>query len=96
MKVSIFTPTHNTKYLQRLYQTIRRQTYQNWEWVICPNNGAIVDIKDDPRVKIYPCSGSTNIGYLKKYACSKCIGDVVMEVDHDDELFENVDRNNQR
>ena len=90
MKVSIFTPTHNTKYLQRLYQTIRRQTYQNWEWVICPNNGAIVDIKDDPRVKIYPCSGSTNIGYLKKYACSKCIGDVVMEVDHDDELFENA------
>jgi len=87
MKISLFTPTHDTKYLHRLYQTIRRQTYQNWEWVICPNNGAVVDIKDDPRVKIYPCSGSTNIGYLKKYACSKSVGDVVMEVDHDDELF---------
>jgi glycosyltransferase involved in cell wall biosynthesis len=90
MKISIFTPTHNTKYLQRLYQTIKKQSYQNWEWIICPNNGAVVDIKDDPRVVVYPCSGSTNIGYLKKFACSKAIGEVVIEVDHDDELFSNA------
>ena len=50
MLISIFTPTHNTKYLNRLYQTIKNQTYQQWEWIICPNNGAVVDIKDDPRV----------------------------------------------
>jgi len=90
MLISIFTPTHNTKYLNRLYQTIKNQTYHQWEWIISPNNGAVVDIKDDPRVKIFPTNGSTNIGYLKKYAASKCKGEAIMEVDHDDELFPNA------
>lgn len=90
MKISIFTPTHNPKYIYRLYESIKKQTYQNWEWVIAPNNGAEVNITDDPRVKIFPVSGSTNIGFLKKFACSKATGDVYMEVDHDDELFANA------
>jgi O-antigen biosynthesis protein len=88
MKVSIFTPTHNPKYIRRLYDSIKKQTYENWEWVICPNNGAIVDcLPDDPRIKYFATSASTNIGFLKKFACSKATGDVLMEVDHDDELF---------
>jgi glycosyltransferase involved in cell wall biosynthesis len=90
MKISIFTPTHNPKYIYRLYESIKKQTYQNWEWVIAPNNGAEVNITDDPRVKIFPVSGSTNIGFLKKFTCSKATGDVYMEVDHDDELFANA------
>jgi glycosyltransferase involved in cell wall biosynthesis len=90
MKISIFTPTHNPKYIDRLYESIKKQTYQNWEWVIAPNNGAEVNITDDPRVKIFPVSGSTNIGFLKKFTCSKATGDVYMEVDHDDELFANA------
>ena len=37
--------------------------------------------------KIFPNNESQNIGFLKKYACNKSSGDVLVEVDHDDELF---------
>ena len=85
MKISIFTPTHNTAYLNRLYCSLKEQTYKNWEWVIVPNNGAIVDITDE-RVKVFSCTSSV-IGFLKNYAVKNCTGEIVIEVDHDDELF---------
>jgi O-antigen biosynthesis protein len=86
LKVSIFTATHDTKYLNELYNSIKKQTYENWEWVIVPNNGAKVNIKD-PKVKIVPYIGKVgNVGALKKYACEQCTGDFLAEVDHDDIL----------
>jgi len=91
MKLSIFTPTHKLKniegYLERLYASIKTQTYSNWEWVIVPNNGGTVSLPADDRIKIFQTDDSTNIGYLKRFACSKCTGEILMEVDHDDELF---------
>lgn len=87
-KISIFTPTHNPVKLQRLYDSIRKQTYSNWEWVIVPNNNASINLSPpDDRIKIVPCNESGNIGLLKKFACSNASGDVLAEVDHDDELF---------
>lgn len=87
MKVSIFTPTHNPKYIMRLYESLSKQTRTDWEWVVVPNNGATVELPEDERIKLYPTSESKNIGFLKKFACEKATGDVLMEVDHDDELF---------
>jgi len=87
MKISIFTPTHNTKYLGRLYETIKKQTYQDYEWVIVPNNGTEINLEPNPKIKIFPTNDSSNIGFLKNYACSKSTGEVFCEVDHDDELF---------
>ena len=88
LKISIFTPTHNTIHLQRLYDSIRSQTYQNWEWVIVPNNGVQISLTPpDDRIKIHPCDKSGNIGLLKKFACEKATGEILAEVDHDDELF---------
>lgn len=87
MKISLFSPTHNPKYIDRLYQTIKEQTYQNWEWVVVPNNGAVVNLPNDPRIKIVGTNDSSNIGFLKRFACAQATGDVYMEVDHDDELF---------
>jgi len=90
MKISIITPTHNPKYIHRLYETIKRQTYQNWEWVVVPNNGALVNLPDDPRIVYFSTNKSTNIGYLKKFGCDHASGEVLMEVDHDDELYPNA------
>jgi len=87
MKISIFTPTHKPVYLDRLFRSLQEQTYSNWEWIIVPNNGAEVEPIDDERVKIFPCNDSDNIGFLKRYAAGKATGEVVVEVDHDDELF---------
>ena len=33
MKLSIFTPTHDTKYLKELGETILSQSHSDWEWM---------------------------------------------------------------
>ncbi|HAX95607.1 MAG TPA: hypothetical protein DCY35_03675 [Prolixibacteraceae bacterium] len=84
MKLSIFTPTHNTQYLPELEDSIMANIYLNWEWVILLNNGAEYE-SNDPRIKIFRSeSGSTSVGALKKEACALATGDILIEVDHDD------------
>lgn len=90
MKISIFTPTHNPKYLNRLYESIKDQTYQNWEWIIVPNSGAEVKPFADNRIKIIPCDNYNKIGGLKKFAINNSSGEIILEADHDDELFPNA------
>lgn len=97
MRVSIFTPTHDPSYLEELYDSIKDQDFH--EWVIVPNGRqfAIGRFKvpdfGDTRVKIYPCDSERGyVGELKKFAISKCEGDIVLEVDHDDLLtFDAID-----
>lgn len=89
MKLSIFTPTHNTKYLKELEDTILKQTHTDWEWIILLNNGAQYQSKDK-RIKIITSkSNTTKVGALKKEACSYATGEILVEVDHDDLLIEN-------
>lgn len=93
MKISVFTPFHsnNTTYLQVAYESLLKQTYTNWEWVLVLNGGAITGnpyllfIKDS-RVQIFNCTETGNIGKLKNYCCSKATGDIVAELDYDDIL----------
>lgn len=87
MKVSIFTPTHDTKYLKELYDSIKDQPF--YEWVVVYNNGARpIDFKDK-RVKSYELRFAPGyVGALKKYACEKSTGDILLEVDHDDLLMD--------
>jgi glycosyltransferase involved in cell wall biosynthesis len=95
IKFSLITPTHkNTDYIIELYDSIKNQTYSNWEWVIWINGSASLDhlsfLKYDERVKIYTDnSKNENVGYHKNKAFSLGVGDVLVEVDHDDILLEN-------
>jgi O-antigen biosynthesis protein len=90
MKLSIFTPTHLPQHLVEAYDSIRRQNYQDWEWVLVPNGpkAFIPDqIRKDSRVKVV--SGGErlyNIGAIKRLACDNCSGDAFVELDHDDLL----------
>jgi O-antigen biosynthesis protein len=92
MKVSIFTPTHNPKYLGELFDSIVRQQYTDWEWIIAPNHGAEARIPDEirshPKVSIHvpPEEMAIGVGALKRYATYQATGDVLAEVDHDDIL----------
>lgn len=90
MKISVFTPTHNTTYLSRVFDSLKKQTYKNWEWIVVPNNNVEISLPKDKRLRVIPCDKSDNIGYLKNYACSFAIGDILFEMDHDDELFSNA------
>jgi O-antigen biosynthesis protein len=70
MKLSIITPTHNTRYLEELEESIKANTFQDWEWIILLNNGAKYTSKDT-RVKIHKSkTNTTKVGALKKEACS--------------------------
>ena len=91
MKVSIFTPTHNPSYLLDVYASIKDQGFD--EWVIVPNGSCLVgdipsEISADPRVVIAPTESTGVVGALKRFACSQCTGDILVECDHDDMLIE--------
>ena len=91
---SIFTPTHNTKHLLELYHSIQKQDYL--EWVIFVNHGPSPEdipseIREDPRTKVVTNEYvSDNIGAIKKFACSQCTGQILIECDHDDEILPGI------
>ena len=94
MKFSLITPTHNFSYINELYESILKQTYTKWEWILYINGAALTEkipqsILDDGRVKIIKDkSGNKNIGYLKNSAFNVGTGDILVEMDHDDLLVE--------
>lgn len=95
--VSVFTPTYRTgKRFARTFDSVRAQTYDNWEWVVWD------DSDDDGRTHamlrgyaardhrlrvIRPERPSGVIGAVKYEACMACRGDILVELDHDDELM---------
>lgn len=89
--VSIITPTHNTKYLARLYESIKKQTIKDFEWVVVPNNGADVSfLPKEDWIRIVPYDGDSKlIGSIKNFAFKQGQRDWLAEVDHDDEIFPN-------
>lgn len=97
MKFSIITPTHRLKYINELYESIKTQTYDNWEWILYLNGDAIEEqcsiseeIRNNYKVRILiDESCNTNIGYLKHKAFFSGTGDILVEVDHDDLLTNN-------
>ena len=85
MKLSIITPSHNTKYIPELAESIFANDYQDWEWIVLLNNGADFWNVKDGRVRVIESSQETvSVGALKKEACRYATGDVIVEVDHDD------------
>lgn len=84
--LSVITPTHDPKHIGELWESMKNQTYGNWEWVVLANNGAKVEI-DDPRVRVIECPfDSKSVGALKRFAFMQAKGDVLVEADHDDVL----------
>jgi len=97
-KFSIITPEHNPKnseFLLELYKSLCSQTYDDWEWILFLNGKMTKDqlpeeIVQDQKVIIFKDdTENSNIGYLKNQAFFKGTGDVLVEVDHDDILFDN-------
>lgn len=93
--VSVFTASYKSKEkIQRPYRSLLNQTYSNWEWVIVDDSGDddetynnyLLTLKD-PRVRRYRQDTRNGyIGAIKRYAAGLCTGEILVEVDHDDEL----------
>jgi len=99
--VSIFTCTYNTREedLSRAYKSIQEQSYVDWEWVVFDDsndNGKTFDMLEqvaskDVRVRVHKQHRHSGIiGEVKYNAAMLCNGDILIEMDHDDELTENA------
>lgn len=94
---SIFTCTFNTDEfaLRRLYNSLRSQTYVEWDWFILDDSldnktVELINKLDDPRITILKnVTNHGNIGFNKHMIAMMCDGDYLVEVDHDDELTPN-------
>lgn len=92
---SVFTCTFNTpkKVLLRLYESLKSQTYNNWNWFILDDSttsvtSEMINNLHDPRIFIFKnISNHGNIGFNKHMIAMMCDGDYLVEVDHDDELM---------
>lgn len=100
--ISVVTCTYNTplEVLARTWASLKAQTHKDWEWVVyddSPNMNVMSQIWglcSDERYKVRafrphtPSNG--NIGYAKHMAFMLGLGEVLVELDHDDELTPNA------
>ena len=94
--VSVFTATYRTgDRIHRTYRSLLAQTYDNWEWVVLDDSGAddetflIVSAlaNADSRIRLFRADRHCGvIGEVKRRCCGLARGDILVELDHDDEL----------
>jgi hypothetical protein len=86
-RVSVFSPSHQTRYLDDCLQSLLAQTYEDWEWIVLLNQGARWRSPvEDSRIRIVINDDLTGVGAAKHHACSLALGEILVELDHDDEL----------
>jgi O-antigen biosynthesis protein len=83
--ISVFTPSHNPRWLDDCYSSLLDQTEIDWEWVVLLNDHAHWTPPADGRVKVHH-TDTTGVGALKREAVEWCQGDILVELDHDDIL----------
>ncbi|MBU2547109.1 MAG: glycosyltransferase [Proteobacteria bacterium] len=98
--VSVFTPTYNPgPYLTQAYRSLTAQTWRNWEWVVIDDGSTDETPRTlaawaahDSRIRFFrPVDRNYgNIGRMKRYASGLCLGEYLIELDHDDILTENA------
>jgi glycosyltransferase involved in cell wall biosynthesis len=93
--ISIITPTFESKHrIFRPYNSLKLQTYNNWEWIIIDDSNSDdtwTELKrfaeEDFRIQIH--KRHENSGYIgkNKFFCSSIAkGELIFELDHDDDL----------
>jgi glycosyltransferase involved in cell wall biosynthesis len=85
--VSVFTPSHETRFLDACLGTLLGQTLRDWEWVVVLNHGARWRPRvKDPRIHVMVEDDLRGVGAAKQLACAQARGEYLVELDHDDEL----------
>lgn len=85
--LSVFTPSHDPRYLDECWQSLRAQTHRDFEWIVVLNGKATKwKHADDPRIRLLIAPEVRGVGALKAYACRAADGDILVELDHDDVL----------
>ncbi len=98
--VTVFTPAYKIgEKIHRPFRSLQSQTYTNWEWIVVDDSddhGQTFKMlsalaKEDHRVQVFkPWEHSGMIGRVKNWACSLGKGQILVELDHDDELTDHA------
>jgi len=95
--ISVVTPTYNTPphVLARTFASLKAQTFTDWEWVVYDDSTndrvwrQLWGFCADERFRVRPLRGiahNGSIGQVKRTAFMAAEGDILVELDHDDEL----------
>jgi FkbM family methyltransferase len=93
--ISVITSTfHSKEKILRPWNSLKSQTYTNWEWVVWDDSkdnltyGDLLQMKKkDLRMRVYKApEPSGSIGEMKRLAAGVSYGAFIVELDHDDEL----------
>ena len=96
--ISVITPTHNTPpgVLARTWASLKAQTYTDWTWTVWDDSTTdetwrhLWGLAADERYRLTAHRSMTasggNIGRVKRQAFMVAEGDLLVELDHDDEL----------
>ena len=94
--ISVFSNSYNSgEKIDRAYNSLLKQTYKNWEWVILDDSTdsgetfeKITAFKEsDYRIRVFKSDRNlAKIGTVKRNAAMMCFGSILVELDHDDEL----------
>ena len=95
--ISVITPTYNTsrEVLARTWASLKAQTFTDWEWVVWDDSTTpdtfqqLYGFASDERYRLrvhrsHTHSGS--VGQVKRWGFMAAEGDILVELDHDDEL----------
>jgi O-antigen biosynthesis protein len=95
--ISVVTTTYNTppSVLARTFASLKAQAFTDWEWVVYDDSTddrvwrQLWGYCADERFRITPLRGihhSGSIGKVKRIGFMAALGDILVELDHDDEL----------
>lgn len=90
MRLSVFTPSHNPRFLDEAHRSLRAQSLTDWEWIVLLNGKATnwSPAEPDDRVRVERAPSRLHgVGALKRAACELTSGEVLVELDHDDRLL---------
>lgn len=88
--VSIITPCYNSeRFIAETYQSIKQQSYSNWEWIIvddCSTDNSVQTIYsfNDDRIKLIVQKSNQGAASARNLALSKAKGRYMTFIDSDD------------
>ena len=89
-KISVITPLHEkgNQYIEEAMASLQSQTFQDFEWIVLVNNGgkAPKSVLQYDKADVYDYFDKPNIGALKGHACFLAQGEIIVELDADDQL----------
>ncbi|MET9036089.1 glycosyltransferase [Streptomyces mirabilis] len=86
-RFSVFTPSHQPRFLDECLKALQAQTCADWEWIVLLNGGARWrPERHDERVRVEIADSIRGVGAAKRRACELACGEILVELDHDDLL----------